>query len=76
VCWETYGNDGIPGTADDRNEFNASYYDKNGLKVYSDINETEEKVLEFANYQTLFGKDYYVILRPSLGLVTASSSRL
>ena len=44
-----------------------SYYVKNDLQVYSDINETDKGVLEFANYQTLFGKDYYVILRPSLG---------
>ena len=61
------GNDGKIGTSDDRNEFNDSYYVKNDLRVYSDINETDKDVLEFANYQTLFGKDYYVILRPSLG---------
>lgn len=61
------GNDGKIGKSDDRNEFNASYYVKNDLRVYSDINETDKDVLEFSNYQTLFGKNYYVILRPSLG---------
>ena len=60
------GNDGIAGTQDDRNEFNAKYYSDNNLFVYSNTEETDESILEFANYQTLLGKDYYVILRPSL----------
>lgn len=60
------GNDNIPGTSDDRNEFNVSYYRKNNLSVYSNVDEKDESFLEFANYQSLFGKDYYVILRPAL----------
>ena len=62
------GDDGIAGTKDDRNEFNAKYYSVNGLSVYSNTSETDEGILEFANYQSLFGKDYYVILRPSLSI--------
>jgi len=60
------GNDNVIGTKDDRNEFNYKYYNNNGLNVYSNTNETDENMLEFFNYQSLFGKDYYVILRPSL----------
>lgn len=63
-----YGKDGLPATLDDRNEFNIDYYIKHNLKVYSNQNEKNKKILAFANYQTLFAKDYYVILRPSLGL--------
>lgn len=62
------GGDGIVGTKDDRNEFNASYYSTNGLSVDSNTSETDENILEFANYQSLYGKDYYVILRPSLSI--------
>ena len=62
-----YGADGISGTKDDRNEFTVRYYTNRNLKVCPDSDEKDEKVLEFFNYQTLFGKDYYVILRPSLG---------
>ena len=61
-----YGADGVAGTADDRNEFSPRYYAENGYSVYSDLDETDETVLRFSNYQTLFGKDCYVILRPSL----------
>ena len=60
------GADGVAGTSDDRNSFNVAYYTDNGLRVYSDPNETDTELLDFANYQTLFGKDYYVILRPAL----------
>ena len=63
-----YGADGTPGTQDDRNTFDATYYRDKGLQLYSDPEEKDEKLLEFFNYQTLFGKDCYVILRPSLGL--------
>ena len=60
------GNDGIANTKDDRNEFNAKYYLDNNLELYlSAINPDDEK-LEIYNLQTLFGKDYYAILRPSL----------
>ena len=54
-------------TKDDRNEFNAKYYKDNNLELYvSPPDNTTEEMLEIANLQTLFGKDYYVILRPSL----------
>ncbi len=62
------GNDKKAGTQDDRNEFTAKYYSDNNLSVSSKSEETNEEVLEFANYQTLLGKDYYVILRPSLAV--------
>ena len=51
---------------DDRNSFNHKYYSDNNLTLYTNPNEKNNDVLEFMNYQTLFGKDYYVILRPSL----------
>ena len=59
-----YGNDSIIGNEDDRNLFNYQYYDNNNLSVYSNPDNTDIK--EFANYQTLLGKDCYVILRPAL----------
>ena len=62
-----YGNDGIPNTIDDRNEFNSKYYINNNLSLYLEATENvTDEFLEIANLQTLFGKDYYVILRPSL----------
>ena len=60
------GNDGIKNTADDRNEFNARYYNDNNLVLYANIKNPTEELLEMANLQTLLGKNYYVILRPSL----------
>ena len=72
-----YGNDGIVNsdgeTSDDRNEFNVEYYNKRKynnkkLQLYSDSSRNNPELLEFANYQTLFGKDYYVILRPAIAL--------
>ena len=60
------GNDKEVGTQDDRNEYNAQYYKDNDIYVYSNKDETDEEKLEFMNYQTLLGKDYYVILRPAL----------
>ena len=60
------GDDKIPNTKDDRNEFNAKYYSDNKLELYILYNNPDSETLENANYQTLFGKDYYVILRPSL----------
>ena len=60
------GDDGLPNTKDDRNEFNAKYYSDNNLELYILYNNPDIETLENANYQTLFGKDYYVILRPSL----------
>ena len=60
------GNDGISNTIDDRNEFNSKYYMDNNLELFlCAINPDDEK-LEIYNLQTLLGKDYYVILRPSL----------
>ena len=51
---------------DDRNEFNAKYYKDNKFNLHLHLSNTSEEFLEVANLQTLFGKDYYVILRPSL----------
>lgn len=59
------GDDGISGTQDDRNEFNANYYKEKNLKLSSNSSESDIDVLDFMNMQTLFGKDYYVILRPT-----------
>ena len=60
------GDDGIRNTKDDRNEFTAKYYNDNNLKIFNySENETDE-LLEIGNLQTVFGKDYYVIIRPSL----------
>ena len=63
-----HGADQQPGTQDDRNAFDEAYYDANGLQLYSDDTETSADRKAFYNYQTLFGKDAYVILRPSLGI--------
>lgn len=65
------GKDGIEGTNDDRNEFTNQYYDDNNLLGYTKTSTTSEltdEFKEFLQYQTLFGKDTYVILRPSLAI--------
>ena len=53
---------------DDRNEFNAKYYEDNKLELFYQVKKTNvnNEFLEMANLQTVFGKDYYVILRPSI----------
>ena len=62
-----YGDDGIPNTKDDRNEFNAKYYKYNNLTLYIYGSQNfDDETLENFNLQTVFGKDYYAILRPSL----------
>ena len=70
------GDDGKKNTKDDRNEFNAKYYKDNNfvLYVYAPANTTDE-LLEIANLQTLFGKDYYVILRPSLSFKILNNNK-
>ena len=60
------GDDKEKNTKDDRNEFNVEYYKKNNLTLYLYSTNPSDELLEIVNYQTLFGKDYYVILRPSL----------
>ena len=60
------GDDGLPNTKDDRNEFNFKYYIDNNLELYHNAANPSNEKLEIANLQSLFGKDYYVILRPSL----------
>ena len=60
------GDDGKENTKDDRNDFNSKYYTDNNLKLYPRSKKPTEEELENANIQSLFGKDYYVILRPSL----------
>ena len=49
-----------------RNEFNAKYYKDNKIDIIWSLKNSSDEFLEIANLQTLFGKDYYVILRPSL----------
>ena len=53
---------------DDRNEFNSKYYKDKQLELYHQTTATNisNEFLEMANLQTLFGKDYFVILRPSI----------
>jgi len=60
------GDDGKENTKDDRNEFNAKYYTDNNLNLYPKSTNPTKEELEIANIQSLFSKDYYVILRPSL----------
>lgn len=50
---------------DDRNSYTYDYYTSNGLSVFANGNGSTTSALEFANYQALLGKDYYVILRPA-----------
>ena len=64
-----WGKDGIKGTKDDRNEFNVKYYKDNGLSLCAKIGNPAamtDNLEEWLHYQTLFGKDCYVVLRPSL----------
>ena len=53
---------------DDRKEFNANYYKVNKLELFHQETSTNltDEFLEMANLQTVFCKDYYVILRPSV----------
>ena len=60
------GDDGIADTKEDRNKFNSKYYKDNNLELYPLSKKPKKEELENANIQSLFGKDYYVILRPSL----------
>ena len=61
------GDDGKENTKDDRNEFNSKYYKDNNLTLYEFASKNvKDEMLEIVNMQSLFGKDYYVILRPSL----------
>lgn len=65
-------NDGVKDQqtgGDDRNEFTRQYYIDNSLSWYSHSSALSWKTNEFKEslqLQTLFGKNYYVILRPSL----------
>ena len=60
------GDDGIADTLDDRNEFTAKYYKNNNLELCANCNDPSDEFLQMGNLLTVFGKDYYVILRPSL----------
>ena len=55
-----------------RNEYTPNYYKSNNLDINkylcSDKNNTSENDLKYYNYQALFGKDYYMILRPEITL--------
>ena len=51
---------------DKRNEFNSKYYKDNNINIIKRLKNNSDEFLEMVNLQTLFGKDYYVILRPSL----------
>ena len=51
---------------DKRNEFNSKYYKDNNINIIKRLKDNSDEFLEMVNLQTLFGKDYYVILRPSL----------
>ena len=67
------GNDGLKGTNDDRNIFSIDYYANKNLNLFSYGNSALTNSMgEYANYQTLLGKDYYAILRPSLYFNIAS----
>jgi hypothetical protein len=61
-----FGDEGKKDAKTVRNEFNAKYYQDNNLTLYVYAENTTDDLLEVANLQTLFGKDYYIILRPSL----------
>ena len=72
-------NDGLTGTSDDRNEFTTDYYTNMGktgkdLRLYTKSSsptsvsqiDMPDGFENWLQYQTLFGKEAYVILRPSL----------
>ena len=68
------GDDGKENTKDDRNDFNAKYYTDNNLILYPLSTKPSNEELENANIQSLFSKDYYVILRPSLAFNFGNAS--
>ena len=65
---------GVNGDGDiSRNEFTANYYQDKNLDIkthlyqgYDDLDTNKDEIMEKINYQTLFDKDYYVVLRPEL----------
>ena len=60
-------NPGLDENINRRDEFTAQYYKENNLTLLKgDYDKNDSKWLELANLQTLFAKNYYVILRPSL----------
>jgi len=65
------GKNGTGTTA--RNSFEYTYYDDIAGKLYGGYSkltsDNKESILKFTNYQTLFDKDYYVILRPEQVIV-------
>ena len=52
------------GTTKERNEFTVAYYDKNKLDKGNNLYNGNSKYYEYANYQSILGKDEYLILRP------------
>lgn len=58
------------GTQTSRPDYTHNYYSNDYKKLYSGYDNVpaanKNEVLEFANYQMLFNKEYYVILRPEL----------
>ena len=69
---------GINGSGDtSRNEYTYNYYNDKSLNItthlysgYSSLTSEYdvEEILEYANYEALFDKDYYVVLRPEFAL--------
>ena len=66
------------GETNERNEFTYNYYQDKGLSLTTDFytgykSSLSQEFLTFLNFQTLFGKDDYVILRPIDNLYFAPS---
>lgn len=66
---------GINGSGESqRNHFTSQYYTDKSLSIASHLytgyenltEDNKEKILEYLNYETLFDKDYYVVLRPEM----------
>ena len=52
------------GKTNQRNTFTKDYYTERGLDLAKNLYSGSSSYYDFANYQTLMGKDSYVILRP------------
>lgn len=52
------------GKASERNIFTKKYYEDNKIDMAKNLYQGSTSLYEYANYQTLFGKDAYVIFRP------------
>ena len=64
------------GTTKERNEFTSEYYDKNKLDKATNLYNGSSSYYEYANYQSILGKDEYLILRPEKVITEVSKIKV